>query len=49
MNSSRDDRWARDEWDVALELGKAGSQQQAVYRIYRELNNGAWFVEGNYD
>jgi protein ImuB len=45
----RDDRWARDEWDVGLELGKTGSQQQAVYRIYRELNNGAWFVEGNYD
>jgi protein ImuB len=45
----REDRWARDEWDVALELGKTGSQQQAVYRIYRELNNGAWFVEGNYD
>jgi len=45
----RDDRWARDEWDVAVELGKAGSQQHAVYRIYRELNNGAWFVEGNYD
>ncbi len=44
----RDDRWARDEWDVAVELGKTGSQQ-AVYRIYRELNNGAWFVEGNYD
>jgi protein ImuB len=43
----RDDRWARDEWDVAVELGKAG--QQAIYRIYRELNNGAWFVEGNYD
>jgi protein ImuB len=45
----RDDRWARDEWDVAVELGKTNSQQQAVYRIYRELNNGAWFVEGNYD
>ena len=45
----RDDRWARDEWDVALELGKAGVHQQAVYRIYRELKNGAWFVEGNYD
>jgi protein ImuB len=45
----RDDRWARDEWDVALQLGKAGSEQQAIYRIYRELNNGAWFVEGNYD
>jgi protein ImuB len=45
----RDDRWARDEWDVAVELGKHGSEQQATYRIYRELNTGAWFVEGNYD
>lgn len=45
----RDDRWARDEWDVAVETGKPGSEQQAIYRIYRELNNGAWFVEGNYD
>ncbi len=45
----RSERWARDEWDVAVESGKPGSEQQAVYRIYRELNNGAWFVEGNYD
>jgi len=45
----RDDRWARDEWDVAVETGKPGSERQAIYRIYRELNNGAWFVEGNYD
>lgn len=45
----RDDGWARDEWDVAVEMGKPGSEQQAVYRIYRELNSGAWFVEGNYD
>ena len=45
----RDDRWARDEWDVAVESGKPGSEQQAIYRIYRELNNGGWFVEGNYD
>jgi protein ImuB len=45
----RDDRWARDEWDVAIASGKPGSEQQAIYRIYRELNNGAWFVEGNYD
>lgn len=45
----RDDGWARDEWDVAVETGKPGSEQQAVYRIYRELNSGAWFVEGNYD
>jgi len=37
--------WARDEWDVALEE-KGGV---ALYRIYRDLENGAWFVEGSYD
>ena len=42
----RNDRWARDEWDVALESGK---DQLTLYRIYRELNSGHWFVEGNYD
>jgi protein ImuB len=41
----RDD-WARDEWDVALESNR---EQLAVYRIYRELNSGNWFIEGNYD
>jgi len=45
----RKDSWARDEWDVAVETGKPGSEQQSVYRIYRELSSGAWFVEGNYD
>jgi protein ImuB len=41
----REDGWARDEWDVMLErLG-----QRALYRIYRELETEAWFVEGNYD
>ncbi len=49
----RADRWARDEWDVALESGKGikGGElsQQTLYRIYRELNSGVWFVEGNYD
>lgn len=44
----RDDRWARDEWDVALEPVNKGCEQ-VLYRIYRELNSGAWFVEGNYD
>jgi protein ImuB len=42
----RDDSWARDEWDVALDSGK---DRPALYRIYRELNSGNWFVEGNYD
>ena len=41
----RDDRWARDEWDVMLE--RAG--QQTLYRIYRELKTEHWYVEGNYD
>ena len=41
----RDDRWARDEWDVTLER----SGQQTLYRIYRELKSDNWFVEGNYD
>jgi protein ImuB len=52
----RNDRWARDEWDVALEsiAGIKKKEEQAnqspvLYRIYRELNNGAWFVEGSYD
>jgi protein ImuB len=46
------DRWARDEWDVAIENRSAVSSQrtsQALYRIYRELRDGTWFVEGVYD
>jgi protein ImuB len=42
----RNDCWARDEWDVAVESNR---DQQAAYRIYRELNSGNWFIEGNYD
>ncbi len=34
--------WAREEWDVALEPG-------ALYRLYRDLGSGAWFVDGCYD
>ena len=47
----RNDRWSRDEWDVALEAGprRNESSQRSLYRIYRELNTGAWFVEGSYD
>ncbi len=52
----RDDCWARDEWDVAVEtrIGIAGEQTRTklcnvLYRIYRELRSGAWFVEGAYD
>lgn len=37
--------WARDEWDIALR----SKQGIALYRIYRELESNAWFVEGSYD
>ena len=42
----REDRWARDEWDVTIE---SNSKTSALYRIYRELKSETWFVEGNYD
>jgi len=47
----RADSWARDEWDVAVETGSQNSEGslQVLYRIYRELRSGAWFVEGIYD
>ena len=42
--------WARDEWDVALEeKGGVALYRVALYRIYRDLESGAWFVEGSYD
>ena len=47
----RADTWARDEWDVGVEARGQSSEvrDQVLYRIYRELPNGAWFVEGIYD
>jgi len=71
----RADTWARDEWDVAIEIrgqrsevrgqrsesstskemgglemgGLVGPPRQVLYRIYRELGSGTWFVEGIYD
>jgi protein ImuB len=71
----RSDLWARDEWDIAVEVrgqrSEIGSQRaeirsqrseeskinevthggasQILYRIYRELQSGSWFVEGIYD
>ena len=53
------DTWARDEWDVAIEARSQksgvrsqeseGSDAKVLYRIYRELGSGLWFVEGIYD
>jgi protein ImuB len=40
-----EDGWARDEWDVAVGDSKTGS----LFRIYRDLQTGEWFVEGMYD
>jgi len=47
----RTDHWARDEWDVALGPATKNHyvETQSLYRIYRELNSGVWFVEGSYD
>jgi protein ImuB len=62
----RADRWARDEWDVAIQSiesiesrqsvkmskngdGRGSPHLQVLYRIYRELSSGTWFVEGVYD
>jgi protein ImuB len=42
----RTDTWARDEWDVSVQ---SRSQMQVLYRIYRELGSGKWFVDGVYD
>ena len=38
----KEDKWNRDEWDVALDSG-------GVYRIYQENDSARWFVEGSYD
>jgi len=50
----REDCWARDEWDVAVAQSSAATGRQTkvipvLYRLYRELRSGVWFVEGSYD
>jgi protein ImuB len=42
----REDRWAREEWDVGIE---ARSNSLAMYRIYRDCAGNRWFVDGVYD
>jgi len=41
------DGWARDEWDV--EVVGASSNEDVLYRIYRDLCSETWFIEGVYD
>jgi protein ImuB len=36
-------------WEINEIGGKAALPEQVLYRIYRELSNGSWFVEGVYD
>ena len=49
------DGWARDEWDIALELQFSVPSSQfsetriALYRLVHDLLAGQWFVEGTYD
>ena len=38
-----EERWDRDEWDVAV------GDSKVLYRVYQEMQSGAWFVEGVYD
>jgi protein ImuB len=50
----RTDTWARDEWDVAVERRSQrsevrGQKLEVLYRIYRELGCGVWFVDCVYD
>lgn len=40
------DHWARDEWDLVL---VAQEEHRFLIRAYRDLFNGEWFIEGEYD
>jgi tRNA splicing endonuclease len=44
-----EDGWARDEWDVAVAASESAQEKGTLYRIYRDLRNDGWFVEGIYD
>ena len=42
----RDDRWAREEWDIGIESPTKGL---GLYRIYRDSASNRWYAEGVYD
>jgi hypothetical protein len=44
----RPDVWARDEWDIAV-ADSTSKQNEILCRIYRDVQNDHWFVEGIYD
>ena len=41
----KQDSWARDEWDIAVQNENA----VVLYRMYRDLTSGRWYLEGTYD
>jgi len=48
------DRWAREEWDLWLNGQektplKAEEPPNGLYRVFRDLLRGDWYVEGVYD
>jgi protein ImuB len=40
----KQDSWARDEWDIAVQ-----NENIVLYRMYRDLTTGRWYLEGTYD
>lgn len=40
------DHWGRDEWDLVL---TAQEEFKVLVKVYRNLFNGEWYVEGEYD
>ena len=42
----KQEAWSREEWDVALQNHTGAG---ALYRMYRDMRSGEWFVEGSYD
>jgi protein ImuB len=41
----QDKSWRREEWDIAIQL----SHGVGLYRIFRDLRQNTWYVEGLYD
>jgi protein ImuB len=41
----KQDSWARDEWDIAVQ----NENSIVLYRMYRDLTSGRWYLEGTYD
>ncbi len=41
--------WAHEEWDVLLQSPTKGETHAVLYRIFRDLLSGQWYVEGSYD